>query len=254
MSIILNPELKPEEQTLSTRLRELKMSGMAEAFEKQMLDPNADLNSFFERLSDLVNAEWQIRYDKKLNRLQRQAKLRYPQADLDETIYEPDRQLDYAAIERLATCEWIDEGRNLLITGMTSSGKTYLCNALLVSAMRRLKTVRYIKASRLMLELEQARIKATYLDTLMSLLKLDVLAIDDFGLMDLDLDKCRDLFEVIDGRDGRHSTVIISQFPVKNWFDMFKDGTYADACLARITDGRHSYRIEMNGRSMRESV
>ena len=254
MSIVLNPELKPEEQTLSTRLRELKMSGMAEAFEKQMLDPNADLNSFFERLSDLVNAEWQIRYDKKLNRLQRQAKLRYPQADLDETIYEPDRQLDYAAIERLATCEWIDEGRNLLITGMTSSGKTYLCNALLVSAMRRLKTVRYIKASRLMLELEQARIKATYLDTLMSLLKLDVLAIDDFGLMDLDLDKCRDLFEVIDGRDGRHSTVIISQFPVKNWFDMFKDGTYADACLARITDGRHSYRIEMNGRSMRESV
>ena len=245
MSIVLNPELKPEEQTLSTRLRELKMSGMAEAFEKQMLDPNADLNSFFERLSDLVNAEWQIRYDKKLNRLQRQAKLRYPQADLDETIYEPDRQLDYAAIERLATCEWIDEGRNLLITGMTSSGKTYLCNALLVSAMRRLKTVRYIKASRLMLELEQARIKATYLDTLMSLLKLDVLAIDDFGLMDLDLDKCRDLFEVIDGRDGRHSTVIISQFPVKNWFDMFKDGTYADACLARITDGRHSYRIEI---------
>ena len=73
-------------------------------------------------------------------------------------------------------------------------------------------------------------------------------------LMELDLDKCRDLFEVIDGRDGRHSTIIISQFPVKTWFDMFKDGTYADACLSRLTDKRHSYRIEMNGRSMRDPV
>ena len=133
--------------------------------------------------------------------------------------------------------------------------KTYLSNALCVSAIRKLKTVRYMKASRLMLELEQARIKDTYLEVLTNLtVKTDLLAIDDFGLMELDLDKCRDLFEVIDGRDGRHSTIIISQFPVKTWFDMFKDGTYADACLSRLTDKRHSYRIEMNGRSMRDPV
>lgn len=254
MNTITNPGLKPEEQVVSTRLRELKMSGMAEAFERQVLDPNADLSSFLERITELVNTEWQIRYDKKLNRLLRQAKLRYPQADLDDSIYEADRKLDHASIEKLATCEWIDEGRNLLITGMTSSGKTYLSNAFCVSAVRKLKTVRYIKASHLMLELEQARIKDTYMDQLTSLSKVDLLAIDDFGLMELDLDKCRDLFEVIDGRDGRRSTIIISQFPIKSWFDMFKDGTYADACLSRITDRRHSYRIEMNGRSMRESV
>ena len=137
---------------------------------------------------------------------------------------------------------------------MTGSGKTYLSNALCVSALRKLKTVRYIKASHLMLELERARIRDTYMDQLTSLSKVDLLAIDDFGLMELDIDKCRDLFEVIDGRDGRRSTIIISQFPVKSWFDMFKDGTYADACLSRITDRRHSYRIEMNGRSMREPV
>lgn len=77
--------------------------------------------------------------------------------------------------------------------------------------------------------------------------------IDDFGLMELDLDKCRDLFEVIDGRDGRKSTIIISQFPIKSWFDLFREHTYADACLARITDKRHSYRLEMNGISMREA-
>lgn len=254
MNTIINPDLKPEEQAISTRLREMKMSGMAEAFERQVLDPNADLLSFMERITELVNTEWQIRYDKKLNRLLRQAKLRYPQADLDDSIYEADRKLDHASIEKLATCKWIDEGRNLLITGMTSSGKTYLSNALCVSALRKLKTVRYIKSSHLMLELEQARTKDTYMDQLTSLSKVDLLAIDDFGLMELDIDKCRDLFEVIDGRDGRRSTIIISQFPVKSWFDMFKDGTYADACLSRITDRRHSYRIEMNGRSMREPV
>ena len=254
MNTIINPDLKPDEQLISTRLREMKMSGMAEAFERQILDPNADLSSFMERISELVNTEWQIRYDKKLNRLLRQAKLRYPQADLDESIYEADRKLDHTSIEKLAACKWIDEGRNLIITGMTSSGKTYLSNALCVSALRKLKTVRYIKASHLMLELEQARIRDTYMDLLASFSKVDLLAIDDFGLMELDTDKCRDLFEVIDGRDGRRSTIIISQFPVKSWFDMFKDGTYADACLSRITDRRHSYRIEMNGRSMREPV
>ena len=124
---------------------------------------------------------------------------------------------------------------------MTSSGKTYLCNALCVSAIQQFKTVRYIRANILMLELEQARLQTTYLDYVSSLAKLDLLAIDDFGLMDLDLDKCRDLFEVIDGRDGRKSTIIVSQFPIHTWFDLFQEHTYADACLARITDKRHSY-------------
>ena len=105
MNTIINSDLKPEEQVISTRLREMKMSGMAEAFERQILDPNADLSSFMERLSELVNTEWQMRYDKKLNRLLRQAKLRYPQADLDESIYEADRKLDHTSIEKLAACK-----------------------------------------------------------------------------------------------------------------------------------------------------
>ena len=98
----------------------------------------------------------------RLHKLLRQAKLRYPAADLDRTIYDPDRLLDTAAIESLSTCGWIDEGRNLLISGKSSSGKTYLANALSVAALRQFKTVRYIKASRLMSELEQARIKDVY--------------------------------------------------------------------------------------------
>lgn len=136
---------------------------------------------------------------------------------------------------------------------MTSSGKTYLSNAICVAALRQFKTVRYIRANHLMLELEQARLKSTYLDYVNTMMKLDLLVIDDFGLMEFDLDKCRDFFEVVDGREGRKSTMIVSQFPVKKWFDMFKDQTYADACLARLTDKRHSYRLEMNGISMRKN-
>ena len=105
-----------------------------------------------------------------------------------------------------------------------------------------------------MSEMEQARIKSTNLDYLNKLTKLDLLVIDDFGLMDLDLDKCRDLFEVLDTRDGRKSTVVISQFPVSTWFDMFADNTYADACLTRITDKHHTYRLEMNGINIRIKI
>ena len=111
----------------------------------------------------------------------------------------------------------------------------------------------YRKSSKEKISLQQARIKSTNLDYLNKLTKLDLLVIDDFGLMDLDLDKCRALFEVLDTRDGRKSTVVISQFPVSTWFDMFADNTYADACLIRITDKHHTYRLEMNGINMRET-
>ena len=207
-----------------------------------------------ELLEKLWNdAEWQARADKRFNRLMKEAHLRYPAADLDETIYRPERQLDTQTIERLSTCHWIEEGKNLIVTGSSASGKTYLINAFCVTAMKQSKSVKYIKANTLMSEMEQARIKSTNLDYLNKLTKLDLLVIDDFGLMDLDLDKCRDLFEVLDTRDGRKSTVVISQFPVSTWFDMFADNTYADACLTRITDKHHTYRLEMNGINMRET-
>jgi DNA replication protein DnaC len=246
-----NEEFTIEETILIERLRSFKVPAMVEEYKQQLLDPNAELLSFQERFTRIVNAEWLKRYNKKFNDKLKKAKLRFKDADLDESIYDPARKLDTQSIELLSKCEWVEEGKNLLITGMSSSGKTYLSNALCIAALRQLKDVQYIKASVMMRELERARKKETYTEYLEEKLAFDLLVIDDFGLMDLDLDKCRDLFEVIDGRDGRRSTIIVSQFPVKKWYDMFADATYAEACLSRITDKKHAYRLEMNGRSMR---
>ena len=246
-----NEEFTIEETILIERLRSFKVPAMVEEYKQQLLDPNAELLSFQERFTRIVNAEWLKRYNKKFNDKLKKAKLRFKDANLDESIYDPARKLDTQSIELLSKCEWVEEGKNLLITGMSSSGKTYLSNALCIAALRQLKDVQYIKASVMMRELERARKKETYTEYLEEKLAFDLLVIDDFGLMDLDLDKCRDLFEVIDGRDGRRSTIIVSQFPVKKWYDMFADATYAEACLSRITDKKHAYRLEMNGRSMR---
>ncbi len=157
-------KITAEEMVIIDRLKQMKMSGMAEAYEEQLLNPNIDLTSFFTRFSNIVNFEWELRFNKKFNRFLKKATLRYPQASFDDTIYEPDRQLDTATIEQLATCKWLDEGRNLLITGATGAGKSYLSNALCVAAIRQFKTVKYIRANTMMSEMDQARIKGTYLE------------------------------------------------------------------------------------------
>ncbi len=244
-----NKKLSTEEMIVIDHLKQMKMSGMAEAYEEQILNPNSDLNSFNDRFSNIVNFEWELRFNKKFNRYLKKATLRYPQASFDESIYEPERKLDTDTIERLSNCKWLDEGRNLLITGATGAGKSYLSNALCIAAIRQFKTVKYIRANTMMSEMDQARIKGNYLEYINNMARLDLLVIDDFGLMDLDLDKCRDFFEVIDSRDNLKSTIIVSQLPVKSWYDLFVDNTYADACLDRII--HKAFRLELNGKNMR---
>lgn len=137
--------LTPQEQALIMRLKSFRVPEMAHILEEQLKDPNADLNTFMERMTAMVDAEWQARADKRFNRLMKEAHLRYPAADLDETIYRPERQLDTQTIERLSTCHWIEEGKNLIVTGSSASGKTYLINAFCVTAMKQSKSVKYIK-------------------------------------------------------------------------------------------------------------
>lgn len=238
-----------EDYEICNKLKSMRFSGMAEALEEVLLDPNADLLPFRKKISKIVDAEWNLRYTKKLNRYIKKATLKYTSADLDESIYEPDRMLDVHVIEELAKCSWIEQGKNLVITGKTSSGKSYLANALCICALRQFKTVRYIKASQLINDLSKAEKLDGYQELLNQMSGYDLLVVDDFGLMNLDINKCRNLFEVFDSRDPYKSIMVISQFPVSAWYDMFQEHTYAEACLVRLLS--ESYRLEMNGRNMR---
>lgn len=238
-----------EDLEMCSKLKRMRFSGMAEALEEVLTDPNVELLPFREKIQRIVDAEWDLRYSKKLNRFIKKATLKYPAADLDKTLYDPERQLDVRIIEELSKCEWIDQGKNLVITGKTSSGKSYLANALCICALRQFKTARYIKASQLINELSKAEKLDTYQEELNQFASYELLVVDDFGLMNLDVNQCRNLFEVFDSRDPHKSILVISQFPVSAWYDMFQDHTYAEACLARMLSG--AYRLEMNGKNMR---
>lgn len=244
-----NDQLSKDQNILMDRLYKMRMSGMAEAFEKQLLDPNTGLESFESRFTEIVNSEWNQRESKKFNRLLKQATLKYPAADLDKSIYEPDRQLNTRVIELLAKCDWIDEPNNLLMTGGAGAGKTYIACALCIAALHQMRTVKYIRANYLMQEAEHHQREGMYYEYSNKMADYDLLVIDDFGLMDLNLDKCRYLFEIVESRDCRKATVIISQIPVIQWYQLFGDNTYADACLSRMTS--KAYRLEFPGSDRR---
>lgn len=245
----MKDQLTIEDYEICNKLKSMRFSGMAEALEEVFLDPNADLLPFHVKVRRIVDAEWDLRYNKKLNRFIKKATLKYPGADFDETIYDPERMLDSHIIEELAKCNWIEQGKNLIVTGKSSSGKSYLANALCICSLRKFKTVKYIKASQLINELSKAEKMDNYQEVLNQMASYDLLAVDDFGLMNLDINKCRNLFEVFDSRDPHKSTLVISQIPVASWYDMFQEHTYAEACLARLLS--EAYRLEMNGRNMR---
>ena len=248
---IYNEQLTTDENLLLDRLFKLRLSHMSEALEQQFLNPNKGLEDFYTRISEIINYEWDQRQNTKFNKLLKKASLKYPTADFDDAIYEADRLLDIHTIELLQKCSWIDEPKNLLITGSAGAGKTYIANALCIAALHQLKTVKYIRANALLQESEKARRTGQAYDYTNQMASYDLLVIDDFGLMELDMNKCRDLFEIIETRDCKKATMIVSQFPVIKWWDLFNDNTYADACLSRMTS--KAYRLECNGRDMRKS-
>lgn len=241
--------LSAEQYELCRKLRNMRFSGMADALQEVFMDPNSDLLPFVAKLSRIIDAEWNLRYTKKLNRFIKKATLKYPSADLDETIYDPERMIASNIVEELAKCDWIKQGRNLIITGKTSSGKSYLANALCICALRRFHTVRYVKASQLIGNLARAEKLDTMQEVINEMASYELLAIDDFVLMERDINKFRNLFEVLDSRDPYKSTLVISQIPMSSWYDIFKEHTYAEACLTRLLN--ESYRLEMNGKNMR---
>lgn len=221
---------------------------MAEELKKQWEDPKYRKMSGDERIQLLISAESDVRRSKKISRIVNASGLRYPGAVIDREIM-AQQGADCEKILYLSECSWIKRAENLLITGKTGAGKTYCACALALAAASRYKTIRYEKAGDLLRRLERAEYEKRLTETLDQYKKYDLLIIDDFGLMPLTANMCRNLFELIDGRDGYKSTVLVSQFPVGAWYELFENSTYADACLDRIVRGAN--RLEFSGESLR---
>ena len=237
------------QQTLS-RLRELRLGAMAGALERQCEQPSTyDELSFTERVGLLVERECVERQQRKQQRLVRDARFRL-KAHLSDIDYSHPRNLRKSQIAELAQGNWIDRGRNLLVTGPCGSGKTWMACALGHNACMMGITVRYYRISRLFLALAQAKADGSYNKLLGRLARVGLLIIDDWGLENITTPQRYDLMEIMDDRYGENSTVMISQLPVSEWYGVIGDNTVADAILDRIV--HNSHRLELGGESMRK--
>ncbi len=235
-------------QTVET-LRRLRLTGMAEAFLNQAAHPDTQTLSFEERFGLLVDYEWTYRENRRLARLLKEARLRL-QACPEDIDYQQPRGLDRGLLRSLSACEWVNSRQNVLITGPTGVGKTFLACALANGACRRGFTARYWRLPRLLSELAAARGDGSYSRLLTQLAKIDLLVLDDWGIVPLADTQCRDLLEVIDDRSQTRSTVVASQLPLEHWHAAFPDPTMADAILDRLVHNAH--KLFLKGESMRK--
>lgn len=202
-----------------------------------------------ELISHLIDAEFDDKYNKRLSRLVKQARFKQ-QASFEQLNYQHPRGLDKNNILRLQNCDWIKKSRDLLITGPTGVGKSFIACAFGFQACINEFKVMYITANKLFDRLVYAKTDGTYFKLIDSISRAKLLIIDDFGLKKIDNKQCTMLLDIIDDRHGKSSTIITSQLPVKTWYDSFAEPTIADAILDRLTNG--SYRIELRGESMRK--
>ena len=214
-------------------LQTLKLSGMVAALADQMATPDIDELAFEERLGLLVDREITERENRRLTSRLRRARLRHAAA-LEDIDYRNPRGLDKGLIQSLATCQWAKEHLNILIIGPTGVGKTWLACALAHKACREGYTVQYLRLTRLLRDLMIAKGDGRYPKLLANLAKVDVLLLDDWGLMKLNAENRRDLLEVLEDRHGRRSTIATSQLPIEEWHAVIGDPTLADAILDRL--------------------
>lgn len=232
------------------RLRALRLGALADAYLAQQQDAEIAALDFDTRLGLLVDAEHLSRDNRKLARQLKAAKLRIGQACLEDLDYAPRRELDRNLIRQLATGRWIAEHRNVLITGSTGVGKTYVACALGQQACRQGFRTLYRRLPRLFQELALARADGTYPTLLARLARTDCLIIDDWGLGSVTELQRQDLLEVMEDRDATRSTVITSQLPREEWHTFLGDPTVADAVLDRLV--HNAYTMKLKGPSRRK--
>lgn len=237
-------------QTL-TRLRSLRLNGMADGLNLQQEQPGTyEGLSFEERLALLVDQEDADRNNKRLARLLRAARFKLA-ATLEDIDYEHPRGIARTQMASLVTCDWLSRKQNLLITGPCGTGKSWLSCAFGHAACLKGYSVRYFRTSRLMEAMTIAHGDGSYSKLLKQLEKVDLLILDDWGLEPLSQSQRNDLLEIMDDRHNRSSTIVTSQLPVSKWHDSIGDATLADAILDRLTHNAH--RLKLKGESMRKN-
>jgi DNA replication protein DnaC len=230
------------------RLRELKFTGMAQAFSEQLQLPNSNLD-FEQRLAILVDREYLLRQNRRTQRRLTQAKMQQ-NACVENIDYESSRGLAKSKMLELSRNNWIQNKINILITGSTGCGKTYISCALVQSACVSGYSSKYYRVPRLWEELKISRANGTYTQLLSKISKLDLLVLDDWGLVEPELERRQDLLEILDDRYQKRSTIINSQLPVSKWHAHLKDATLADAILDRVI--HNSIRLDLLGDTMRK--
>lgn len=232
-----------------TKLRALRLDAFATAWTDQQKTSDLAQLSFDERLGLLVDAECLARENKRLVRLLKEAKLRLGQACVEDIDYSPRRELDKAQVRQLASCRWVQEQQNVVITGPTGVGKTFVACALAQQACRKGFSALYRRASRLFDELTLARADGSYVRMLAKLARMDVLIIDDWGLTPVANQERCDFLEILEDRYGQRSTIMTSQLPPNTWYQHLADENLADAILDRILNNAH--RLTLKGPSRR---
>lgn len=231
------------------QLEALRLFGMAHALSDQLQLPECASLSFEERLGLLVDREATERANRKLALRLKRARLRQAAAPEDVDFRQP-RGLDRAQFLALCACDWIRSRDNLLITGPTGVGKTFLACALAQKACREGYSVEYVRTSALLRELTLAHVDGTFARRLATLGRTDLLVLDDWGLVPLTDEQRRDLWELLDDRYDRHATLVASQLPVAHWHEALGDPTLADAILDRLIHNAH--RLALQGESLRK--
>ncbi|MFN0315711.1 MAG: IS21-like element helper ATPase IstB [Burkholderiales bacterium] len=234
-----------------TQMKSLRLDGMARAFEEQLCTPTAESLPFEERVGLLLDREVTWRDSKRLERLLKSARLKFPQACIEEVDYRASRGLDKRLLATLAGGEWIRQAHNLLLTGPTGVGKTWLACALCHQAARLGFSTLYLRTARLFEELRIAHADGSFSRKLAQLAKTDVVLLDDWALTPLDSTARADLLEILDDRVGTRSTILTSQLPPEHWHTYLNDPTLADAILDRLIHRAH--KINIKGDSLRKN-
>jgi DNA replication protein DnaC len=230
------------------KMRQLRLYGMYDAFKTNLETSVKESLTADQFIALLVASEWDDRRNRYVERAIRLAGFRY-KASLEQIDYAIDRGLEKNQVHRLAALDFVKEHKDVFITGSTGTGKSYLATALGYQACQSGYKVMYVNTAKLMGQLKLAKAKGTILAELKRIERADLLILDDFGLQPFDAQSRASLLDIIEDRHQKRSTVVTSQIPVKEWYDIIGEKTIADAILDRIV--HHSLRVELYGESLR---